>query len=245
MYRGYSAEERSVLGGDGATGAATTPLRGEDRVMDSLDRHTDYGSVALDEGDLSADPLEQFASWLDDAESAGVYEPNAMVLVTVDAEARPSSRTVLLKGLDGGAFEFVTNYRSTKGTQLDDNPAVSLLFPWYSLHRQVIVLGSASRGTSESSHALWSSRPRESKLASIASEQSHPVSSRSTLEHRIAEVEREHDGVDIVPRPSWWGSVRVVPRSIEFWQGRTSRIHDRLRYTTARDGAWTVERLQP
>ena len=214
--------------------------------MDSLDRHTDYGSVALDEGDLAADPVQQFAGWLSDAERAGVYEPNAMVVATVDAEARPSSRTVLLKGLDGGAFEFVTNYRSTKGAQLDGNPAVSLLFPWYSLHRQVIVLGSASRGTQESSDSLWASRPRESQLASIASEQSHPVDSRAALEQRVAELTEQFAGTETVARPSWWGAVRVVPRSVEFWQGRTSRMHDRLRYTAASDGSpWIVERLQP
>ena len=213
--------------------------------MDSLERHTDYGSTPLDESEVLPDPFEQFALWLDTAERAEVYEPNAMVVGTVDAEARPSSRTVLLKGLGGGAFEFVTNYRSAKGLQLDGNPAVSLLFPWYSLHRQVIVLGSASRGTPESSDALWASRPRESQLASIASEQSQPVGSRAALEQRIAEMDREFVATDTVPRPSWWGAMRVVPRSIEFWQGRTSRIHDRLRYTSTGDGGWSIERLQP
>jgi pyridoxamine 5'-phosphate oxidase len=213
--------------------------------MDSLERHTDYGSTPLDESDVSSDPLEQFARWLEIAEREQIYEPNAMVVGTVDAEGAPSSRTVLLKGLGDGAFEFVTNYRSTKGVQLDGNPAISLLFPWYSLHRQVIVLGSATPGTPESSDALWASRPRDSQLASIASEQSHPVDSRATLERRIADVDRQFDGIDIVTRPSWWGAVRVVPRSIEFWQGRTSRVHDRLRYTATSTGTWSIERLQP
>ena len=213
--------------------------------MDSLDKHTDYGSVALDEGDLAANPLDQFAAWLGDAERAGIYEPNAMVVGTVDSQARPSSRTVLLKGLDSVGFEFVTNYRSLKGMQLAENSGISLLFPWYPLNRQVIVLGSAHFATTESSDTYFASRPRESQLASMASEQSKPVDSRAAVERRVAELTREFDGVATVPRPSWWGGVRVVPRSIEFWQGRTSRLHDRLRYSATADGAWAIERLQP
>ncbi|WP_309615037.1 pyridoxamine 5'-phosphate oxidase [Salinibacterium sp.] len=213
--------------------------------MDSLEKHTDYGSVALDEGDLAANPLDQFAVWLDDAERAGIYEPNAMVVGTVDSESRPSSRTVLLKGLDSVGFEFVTNYRSLKGMQLAENPGVSLLFPWYPLNRQVIVLGTARFATAESSDAYFASRPRESQLASMASEQSQPVGSRAMVEQRVAELTKEFEGVATVPRPSWWGGVRVVPRSIEFWQGRTSRLHDRLRYTATAEGTWTIERLQP
>ncbi|MDJ0335868.1 pyridoxamine 5'-phosphate oxidase [Salinibacterium sp. G-O1] len=213
--------------------------------MDSLDRHTDYGSVPLDEDSLASNPLEQFASWLGAAEKAEVYEPNAMVLGTVDADSRPSSRTVLLKRFDKDAFYFVTNYRSTKGTQLSDNPAVSLLFPWYSLQRQVIVLGTATLATAEISDALFASRPRESQIASMASDQSRPVDSRARIEQRVADLTREFEGTAVITRPPWWGAVRVVPRSIEFWQGRTSRMHDRLRYSATPGGAWTVERLQP
>ncbi len=212
--------------------------------MDSFERHTDYGAVPLDEGSLAADPFDQFASWLNAAEQAGVYEPNAMVLGTADSQSRPSSRTVLLKGLDGDAFEFVTNYRSAKGTDLVGNPAVSLLFPWYSLHRQVIILGTASRASGERSDALFAARPRESQLASMASEQSQPIDSRAAIERRVVELTRELEGTEVLTRPSWWGAVRVVPRSIEFWQGRSSRMHDRLRYT-ATPGGWSIERLQP
>ncbi len=213
--------------------------------MDSLERHTDYGSVALDESSLTANPLEQFAVWLDAAERASLYEPNAMVLGTVDSESRPTSRTVLLKGLDSEAFEFVTNYRSAKGLQLTDNPAVSLLFPWYSLHRQVIVLGTASVASEDASDALFAARPRESQLASMASQQSQPVDSRASLEQRVAELTREFEGTAVIARPSWWGAVRVIPRSIEFCQGRTSQMHDRLRYTAVASGGWSLERLQP
>ncbi|MBC7590527.1 MAG: pyridoxamine 5'-phosphate oxidase [Salinibacterium sp.] len=213
--------------------------------MDSLDKHTDYGSVALDEADLHPNPLDQFAGWLTDAEGAGIYEPNAMVVSTVDSSSRPSSRTVLLKGLRHDGFEFVTNYRSVKGVQLAENPAISLLFPWYSIHRQVIVLGSATPASTERSDAHFASRPRESQLASMASAQSTAIGSRAELEQKVAELTEKFATIDVIPRPSWWGAVLVIPRSIEFWQGRSSRLHDRLRYTADPAGGWTVERLQP
>lgn len=213
--------------------------------MDSLSRHTDYGSVALDENSVADDPQVQFASWLDDAEREGIYEPNAMVVSTVDQRGHPSSRTVLLKGLDAHGFTFVTNYRSAKGVALTGNPHVSLLFPWYQLQRQVIVLGTATFATEEASDALFAARPRESQIASIASEQSRPIDSRETLEAAVTNRTRDLDGVDPIPRPAWWGAVHVQPDSIEFWQGRTSRLHDRLRYGRASNGSWVVERLQP
>ena len=213
--------------------------------MDSFDNHTDYGSVSLDESDLLADPLKQFALWLREAENAGIYEPNAMVVSTVDSQHRPSSRTVLLKGLDREGFDFVTNYGSTKGRQLAANSEVSLLFPWYPLQRQVIVLGSASLATAAVSDAYFAARPRDSQLASMASEQSQPVESRAAIEQRVTELTREFEGVALIPRPSGWGAVHVVPRSIEFWQGRTSRMHDRMRYSGASGSGWLIERLQP
>lgn len=213
--------------------------------MDSLGSHTDYGSVALDEAEADPDPMRQFALWLSEAEKAGVYEPNAMVLSTVDPDGRPSSRTVLLKGLDGGAFEFVTNYGSRKGVALQANSAVSLLFPWYPLHRQVIVSGTATRTSASVSDAYFAARPRGSRLAALASDQSRPVESRAVLEDRVVALEREFGTDGEIPRPHHWGAFRVVPQEVEFWQGRTSRLHDRLCYTPRPGGEWSRERLQP
>ena len=212
--------------------------------MSSLERHTDYGSTGLSESEVLPDPMAQFAAWLAAAEEAQIFEPNAMVLSTVDADGSPSSRTVLLKGLDGGAFEFVTNYRSHKGRALSAHPAVSLLFPWYSLTRQVIVRGVAHRADPAISDAYFATRPHGSRLAALASEQSEPVASREVLEERMRELESRYPEGSIVPRPDHWGGFRVVPSSIEFWQGRTSRLHDRLVFTAVR-GGWTLERLQP
>lgn len=218
--------------------------------MDSFTRHTDYGSTSLTEADVDPDPIVEFAAWLARAERAGVYEPNAMVVGTVDADGRPSSRTVLLKGLDAEGFEFVTNYESRKGRALAANPAVSLLFPWYSLNRQVCVLGTAAPTSAEVSDAYFARRPRGARIAALASEQSRPVDSRDELERRVRELEERYPEGTEIPRPEHWGGVRVVPREIEFWQGRTSRLHDRIRFTaTTAPGAgargWTRERLQP
>ena len=212
--------------------------------MSSLERHTDYGSTGLSESEVLRDPMAQFAAWLAAAEEAQIFEPNAMVVSTVDADGTPSSRTVLLKGLDGEAFEFVTNYRSHKGQALSAHPAVSLLFPWYSLTRQVIVRGVARRADPAISDAYFATRPHGSRLAALASEQSEPVTSREVLEERMRELESRYPEGSVVPRPDHWGGFRVVPSSIEFWQGRTSRLHDRLVFT-AIGGGWTLERLQP
>ena len=212
--------------------------------MSSLERHTDYGSTGLSESEVLRDPMAQFAAWLAAAEEAQIFEPNAMVVSTVDADGTPSSRTVLLKGLDGEAFEFVTNYRSHKGQALSAHPAVSLLFPWYSLTRQVIVRGVARRADPAISDAYFATRPHGSRLAALASEQSEPVASREVLEERMRELESRYPEGSVVPRPDHWGGFRVVPSSIEFWQGRTSRLHDRLVFTAV-GGGWTLERLQP
>ncbi len=212
--------------------------------MSSLERHTDYGSTGLSESDVLRDPMAEFAVWLAAAEEAQIFEPNAMVLSTVDADGTPSSRTVLLKGLDGTAFEFVTNYRSHKGRALSAHGEVSLLFPWYALTRQVIVRGVAQRTDAATSDAYFASRPHGSRLAALASEQSEPVASRQVLEDRMRELETRFPEGSPVPRPEHWGGFRVVPSSIEFWQGRTSRLHDRLLFTAV-DGGWSLERLQP
>ena len=216
---------------------------------DSLHRHTDYGHRSLDEADLDPDPLKHFRGWLEEAECAGIYEPNAMVVGTVDPDGAPSSRTVLLKGLfDGDAdapgFQFVTNYGSRKALALASHPAVTLLFPWYSMQRQVIVAGRAARTSPATSDAYFADRPRGSQLASAASDQSRPIGSREELDARVEELGARHPASAPVDRPEDWGAYHVTPTRIEFWQGRTSRLHDRLVYTLA-GGGWSVQRLQP
>ncbi len=212
--------------------------------MESLSRHTDYGNVPFDESTALANPFEQFAQWLKQAEAEEVFEPNAMVLSTLDPDSQVSSRTVLLKGLDDTGFEFVTNYSSRKGAALAAHSTVSLLFPWYSLKRQVIVYGQAERCSAEVSDAYWAQRPQGAQLASAASAQSQPVASREVLDEQLAALEQQYPKGALVPRPAHWGAVRVVPHAIEFWQGRSMRFHDRLRYELVQ-GMWRITRLQP
>lgn len=206
----------------------------------------EYGDHGLDTPDLSDDPVVMFRRWFDDAVRAGLHEPNAMVVATVSAEGRPSARLVLLKGLDERGFVFFTNYASRKGRDLDANPAVSLLFPWHDLQRQVRVEGVASRTSAEESQAYFATRPRASQLGAWASPQSQVVDARAALDERYAGVLAWFADVDDVPLPPFWGGVRVTPEAIEFWQGRQGRMHDRLRYRReATEPAWTVERLAP
>jgi pyridoxamine 5'-phosphate oxidase len=197
----------------------------------------------LTEADVLSDPIAQARLWVDQAAESEVYEPNAMVLSTIDPGGLPSSRTVLLRGLDERGLEFFTNYASAKGRALLAHPDVSIVFPWYLIHRQIIVRGVAAPVDAEVSDAYFASRPRGSQIAAVASEQSQPIADRELLEARVAELEAAYEGGE-VPRPATWGGFRVIPNSIEFWQGRSSRLHDRLRFT--RDGSgWTLERLQP
>ena len=213
--------------------------------MDSLKRHTDYGSHSLDESQAHSDPFEQFAVWLEAAEEAEIFEPNAMVLGTIDPDGRPSSRTVLLKGLSPEGFEFVTNYGSRKAKALDAHADATLLFPWYALKRQVIVYGVAHKLPADVSDEYWNRRPQGAQLASAASNQSQPIDSREQLDARLAELEAQYPEGTGVPRPENWGAFRVVPHTIEFWQGRSRRFHDRLVFTRAADGSWSIQRLQP
>lgn len=213
--------------------------------MQSLSRHTDYGDDGLEFSDLDPDPIIQFANWLRAAETAEVFEPNAMVLSTVDAEGVVTSRTVLLKGLDDAGFEFVTNYQSRKGRALAEHPSVSLLFPWYSMKRQVIVTGAAERASAEASDEYHARRPRGAQLAAWASDQSQPVESKDVLTERMKELETRFANETEVPRPEKWGAFRVRPTAFEFWQGRSMRFHDRFRYARQADGSWRITRLQP
>ncbi|MEA9985176.1 MULTISPECIES: pyridoxamine 5'-phosphate oxidase [Subtercola] len=213
-------------------------------MSDSLETHRDYGAEALNESDLDPSPTAQLARWLAEAERAGIREPNAMVLSTVDAAGLPGSRTVLLRGLDARGLTFFTNYHSAKGRALAANAVASVLFPWYSLVRQAIVTGTVARLTAAESDAYFASRPRGSQIAAIASEQSAPIGSRAELEARVARVESEYEAEGSVERPEGWGGFRIVPTRVEFWKGRTSRLHDRFEYAPGEIG-WQITRLQP
>lgn len=212
-----------------------------DRSIDNLRR--EYTRAGLSEADAEGDPIEQFRRWFDDVLNAKLHEPNAMTLATATPDDCPSARIVLLKGFDERGFIFYTNYDGRKGRELDANPRASLVFYWGGLERQVRVEGSVERLTGEESDAYFVSRPRGSQLGAWASEQSRPVESRNVLEKRMRDLEAKYEGRDI-PRPPFWGGYRVKPEVIEFWQGRESRLHDRLVYRHDGEG-WVIERLQP
>jgi pyridoxamine 5'-phosphate oxidase len=217
-------------------------------IEHALHRHSDYGAEVLDEEHAASDPLVQFDRWLAEADARGVYEPNAMVLATVDADGTPSSRTVLLRGVDDRGFVFYTDRESRKGRALAAHPTATLLFPWYSLHRQVIVTGDVDFVDDEESDAYWAGRPYGSRISATASRQSQPIGSRTELEAGVAALEEQYAGVDEVARPERWGGYRLRPWRVEFWQGRTSRLHDRLVFTRepgADAAGWRLERLQP
>jgi pyridoxamine 5'-phosphate oxidase len=208
----------------------------------------EYGDHGLDVPDLAPDPVSMFRQWLDATVAAGLHEPNAMVVATVSPEGRPSSRMVLLKGVDERGFVFFTNYESRKAADIAANPHVSLLFPWHDLQRQVRVEGAASKVSAEESEAYFAGRPRESQLGAWASPQSRVVASRSALDERYGGVLAQFAGLDEVPVPPHWGGFRVAPYAVEFWQGRKGRMHDRMVYRRAEDdphAPWVVERLAP
>ncbi len=202
-----------------------------------------FMATGLDEATLDADPLRQFQQWYQQAIDARLPEPNAMSLATVDPDGQPSLRTVLLKLYDADGFVFFTNYESRKARQMDHNDRVALLFPWVALARQVKILGRATRIPTGESLRYFATRPRGSRIGAWSSPQSQVISSRSLLEEKVAEMKRRF-GDGEIPLPHFWGGYRVVPVSIEFWQGRESRLHDRFRYTRIADG-WRIERLAP
>lgn len=205
----------------------------------------DPGEAALDERDLAGDWLTQFRAWREDLDAAGPAEPDAMVLASADPSGQPSARTVLLKGLDERGFEFFTNLDSRKGRELDANPRASLVFPWYVLRRQVIVVGGVVALGGERADAYFASRAYRSRLGALASRQSSVIADRGVLERSLAEAEQRYPPDGPVPRPERWGGFRVEPESVEFWQGRRDRLHDRLRFRRGEAGEWVVERLSP
>jgi len=207
--------------------------------------HRDYDGRPLDPAALDPDPLRVVAAWLEDARAFGIEEPEAMTVATVDPQGRPSSRYCLLRGLDERGPAFFTSYASDKARDLAANPNCALTLGWLPMHRQVRVQGVAERLPEAESDAYFATRPRSSRVGAWASPQSTVLDSRDDLDARVADAERRFAGLDDVPRPEDWGGFVVRPGRVELWQGRPSRLHDRVRYERGGDGSWTRVRLAP
>ncbi|MDQ2918296.1 MAG: pyridoxamine 5'-phosphate oxidase [Verrucomicrobiota bacterium] len=206
-------------------------------------RH-DYVARGLRRADLDPDPIKQFSTWFSEAAAAEIRDVNAMALATATRDGTPSVRIVLLKGISERGFVFFTNYKSEKGCELEENPKAALNFFWVQLERQIRISGSVEKTTREESEEYFHSRPTGSQLGAWASDQSQPIADRATLEANLREL-AEHHANAVIPLPPHWGGYRVKPEAIEFWQGRTNRLHDRFRYTRQGDGLWKIERLAP
>ena len=203
-----------------------------------------YTRAGLLEADINSDPIEQFRTWFQQALNADLIEPNAMTLATATSEGKPTARIVLLKGVSDRGFVFYTNYESQKGRQLIANPYAALVFLWDKLERQVRIEGEVEKLSAEESAEYFHSRPKASQLGAIASDQSRVIPNREILEQRLTQLQEKYAN-ETVPLPEHWGGFRVVPNRIEFWQGRPSRLHDRLVYDLQTDGSWQVNRLSP
>jgi pyridoxamine 5'-phosphate oxidase len=200
--------------------------------------------AGLSEAEVDSDPIVQFGRWYREAEEAGLFQPDAMMLATATRDGVPSARMVLLKGFDDRGFSFFTNYGSHKARELDENPRAALVMYWAELRHQVRVTGRVERLPQDQSEAYFRTRPLGSRLAAWASRQSRVIPNREVLEGEYRRLEAEYAGRE-VPLPPFWGGFRIVPDSVELWMGRPNRLHDRLRYSRRPDGSWTIERLSP
>lgn len=205
----------------------------------------DYRQASLDVSDVDANPFHQFGKWFQEAMQAELPEPNAMTLATATTAGRPSARIVLLKGFDEKGFVFFTNYESRKGQEMLENPQAALVFFWQGLERQVRIEGRIAKVQSEESTAYFQSRPKGSQIGAWASPQSRSIGSRAELEANVQALEEKYALAEVLPRPEHWGGYVVQPDLIEFWQGRPSRLHDRIQYVRQADGTWKIERLAP
>jgi len=203
-----------------------------------------YALESLSESDVQPDPMAQFNKWFQEALDSSLPEPNAMTLATADKQGRPSARTVLLKAYDHAGFVFYTNYESKKGAELAENPYAALLFTWLELERQIRIEGAVTRLTEAESTAYFQSRPKGSQIGAWASPQSQVIPDRSVLEQNVAALLAQYADAEVIPKPAHWGGYVVQPEMIEFWQGRESRLHDRIQYRLE-SGVWMIERLAP
>ena len=213
-------------------------------MLEETNKVPEYTNTGLRKKDLNKDPIEQFKIWYEQACALGPLEATTMALSTVSADGQASLRSVLLKDFDARGFVFFTNYESTKAKQIEGNPRVALLLRWLPQYRQVIILGNATKISQEESRDYFLTRPRDTRLGAWVSRQSSVVSSRDVLDEKLMEVESKFSGGD-VPLPPFWGGYRVNPQSIEFWNGRPNRLHDRFLYTLQQDESWGIERLSP
>jgi pyridoxamine 5'-phosphate oxidase len=213
-------------------------------MQNLADLRKEYLLATLDISNVHHDPVKQFEKWFDESLQAAVVEPTAMHLSTVSADGKPSGRIVLLKGIQNNKFQFYTNYQSKKGKELDENPVCALTFFWPDIERQIRIEGVVERVDQKTSEEYFQSRPRGSQIGAWSSPQSSIIKDRSILEQRVLQIEKKFENEKVLPKPNQWGGYQVDPLMIEFWQGRASRLHDRIEYVKV-DGVWKIYRLAP